>query len=143
MKNILIVLMGITILVIVFFIGKGCSTDDITQTVVDELKEQTEIEKVKVRLLERDKAVLFAVVDSLRNIPPEIDKQIIYLQAEVDSSIAQDSLNAISEYRAGLRLLTIRTETTNDPCAYFKGNRYGSINLPGNTRNAVKNTSFI
>ena len=50
--------------------------------------------------------------DSLKAIPPQIDKQIIYLQAEVDSSIAEDSLNAISEYRAGLNLLDIRTEST-------------------------------
>ena len=112
MKNIITFLIAIAILVVVFFIGKGCSTDDITQSAINELKAQIPPLLVQVDKLEKDKIVLAEIIDSLKKLPPQIDTKIVYLQAGVDSAIASDSLNAIVEYRKGLELLEIRTETT-------------------------------
>ena len=112
MKNIIAVAVILGAIALAFFLGRGCSTDDITDTVIKELKARVVVEKAKAQSLNRDIFFLVQKIDSLMELPPEIEKQIVYLQAEVDSAIAQDSLNAIPEYRKGLNLLDIRTEST-------------------------------
>ena len=111
MKNIIAVAVILGAIALAFFLGRGCSTDDITDTVIKELKARVVVEKAKAQKLNKDIFFLVQKIDSLMELPPEIEKQIVYLQAEVDSSIAQDSLNAIPEYRKGLNLLDIRTES--------------------------------
>jgi len=41
--------------------------------------------------------------DSLLTIPPLIDRQIVYRDAQIDSSIAKDSANALVEFRKSLQ----------------------------------------
>ncbi len=74
------------------------------------LKRQREDYILKFQQLNRDKFYLIQTIDSLMQVPAKIEKQVIYLQAEVDSIIAKDSLNSIKEYRSGLKLLGIRPE---------------------------------
>jgi len=52
------------------------------------------------------------ILDSLKDIEPEIERQIVYLQADIDSAIAIDSSNAVQEYRKGLLKLSIQPEST-------------------------------
>lgn len=112
MKNILSGIVIIAFIALAFFIGKGCSTDDITQSAINELKAQIPPLLVQVDKLKKDKVILVEIIDSLKKIPAQIDTRIVYLQSGVDSAIAKDSLNAITEYRKGLNLLEIRTEST-------------------------------
>ena len=94
-----------------FLIGKSCN-DDIAQTAINELKAKIPPLEAQVKELEKEKITLADVIDSLKSIPPKIDERIVYLQAEVDSSIAEDSLNAFAEYKKGLTLLDIRPDAT-------------------------------
>jgi len=112
MKDILMATGVIALVISAFFLGKSCSVESVSEGYVDSLKATIVVEKAKAKELKKDIFILFEVIDSLRSIPPEIEKEIIYLQAQVDSSIAQDSSNAVVEYRKGLSLLSIRTESS-------------------------------
>ncbi len=87
----------------------------ISQAERDQLKRQKENYIRGAQKLNLERFYLYQKLDSLENIPREIEKQVIYLQAGVDSIIAKDSLNSIREYRSGLKLLGIRPESTPTP----------------------------
>ncbi len=82
----------------------------VKQAEIDKLKEQKEDYIKEAQEFNLERFYLVQTIDSLMQIPPEIEKQVIYLQEGVDSIIAKDSLNSIKEYRSGLKLLDIRPE---------------------------------
>ncbi len=84
----------------------------VAQAEIDRLKEYKKAYILEAQKLNLERFYLYQKLDSLENIPREIEKQVIYLQAGVDSIIAKDSLNSIKEDRSGLKLLDIRPEST-------------------------------
>ena len=62
----------------------------------------------QIVILQREK-------DSLLTIPPEIDRQIVYRDREIDESIAKDSSNALVEFRKSLQDNDILPDGTETP----------------------------
>ena len=62
----------------------------------------------QIVILQREK-------DSLLTIPPEIDRQIVYRDREIDSNIAKDSSNALVEFRKSLQDNDIIPDGTETP----------------------------
>jgi len=62
----------------------------------------------QIVILQREK-------DSLLTIPPEIDRQIVYRDREIDESIAKDSANALVEFRKSLQDNDIIPDGTETP----------------------------
>ncbi len=98
MKNIITAIIFVAILLTIgFFLGKGCSKE----LPIDYSEEVARLERDTTKAgLTRDSLRL--VIDSLETIPPEIRKQIIYREREINESIAKDSSNSLVEYRRSL-----------------------------------------
>jgi len=111
-KFIIGLLYFIALLVIAFLLFKDCNDPQVTSAEIDKLKAENKEYVIEGKRHVDEIIRLQSIIDSLEAIPPEIEKEIVYLQAGVDSSIAKDSSNAIAEYRKGLNLLEIRTEST-------------------------------
>lgn len=115
MKTIpIIIIVILTAFASIFVYSLFQSDPSIRQSEIDRLKEDKKaLEEDGQRHL-TEILRLDAKVDSLESIPPEIEKEIIYLQAEVDSVILSDSSKVVAEYRKGLVLLQIRPDVSLD-----------------------------
>jgi len=111
-KFIIGLLYFIALLVIAFLLFKDCNDPQVTSAEIDKLKAENKEYVIEGKRHVDEIIRLQSIIDSLEAIPPEIEKEIVYLQAGVDSSISKDSSNATAEYRKGLRLLSVRTEST-------------------------------
>ena len=88
---------------------------------INALKNQNKTLAIE-KVIQKEKIVaLEERIDSLENVPEQIEKEIIYLTAKVDSVIADDSSKVVSEYRKGLALLQIRPDISLDLSTREKG----------------------
>ena len=83
--------------VIIMFLLKMCDESPVVQ--MDNTRELTR----KIGQLELKITKLEAENDSLKKIPPKIDRQIVYRERQIDENIAKDSTKAIVEYRRALQ----------------------------------------
>ena len=83
--------------IIIMFLLKMCDESPVVQ--MDNTRElSSKIGQLKIKITK-----LEAENDSLKKIPPLIDRQIIYREREINESIAEDSSNSLVEYRRSLR----------------------------------------
>ena len=82
--------------VIIMFLLKMCEEE------ID-MPDNTRELSSKIGQLELKVIKLEAENDSLKKIPPLIDRQIIYREREINESIAEDSSNSLVEYRRSLQ----------------------------------------
>ena len=93
-KGVIIFIVGA---VIIMFLLKMCDESPVVQ--MDNTRELTsKIGQLKIKITK-----LEAENDSLKKIPPLIDRQIIYREREINESIAEDSSNSLVEYRRSLQ----------------------------------------
>ena len=93
-KGLIIFILGA---VIIMFLLKMCDEPPVVQ--MDNTRELSR----KIGQLELKITKLEAENDSLKKIPPLIDRQIIYREREINESIAEDSSNSLVEYRRSLQ----------------------------------------
>src|SRR5574343_1998469 len=98
MKPFITALIAIGIIAtIFFFIGKGCSK---SQGILDSSREIELLQQLSE--LQTHNSDITAQRDSLLKIPQKIKTQIVYREAQIDSAIANDSTNALVQYRQAL-----------------------------------------
>ena len=90
---------GIIIIVIIalalgFFLARSCEEPE-----YPDLTEELEAEKKIRESLEQESLRMMIVIDSLKNQRPQIEYKTVYIKSQIDSSIAEDSSNAIVEYK--------------------------------------------
>ena len=96
--------------VIIMLLLKMCDEPPIAPDNTRELELSSKIEQLEINV-----AKLESENDSLKKIPPKIDRQIVYRDAQIDSSIAKDSSNALVEFRKSLQDNDIIPDGTETP----------------------------
>ena len=104
-----------------FFIAKQFQPEPDNNTIIAQHKAEKREYVENAQRMSLEILRLEDKIDSLEMIPREIEKQIVYLQAGVDSVIASDSSKVVSEYRKGLVLLQIRPDVSLDLSTREKG----------------------
>ena len=94
-KGIIIFILGA---VIIIFLLKMCEEEIDMPDNTREAELSSKIGQLEIKITE-----LEAENDSLKKIPPKIDRQIVYRDAQIDSNIAKDSANALVEFRKALQ----------------------------------------